>query len=753
MSRHIVKMKHPASWHKEMWREAMMLGNGLTGMLVHGAIAEETVQFNRYDLWHNGNDGGEIPDISDVFRGMREEIARGNYLNANHNQMAEALKERGYCAEPECPHPLGKLHIRYQPHAAFTDYERGIDLSRAEGYVQFRIGGERFERRMFVSRDRDVAVLSFRAEEPFAAQFFFELFRENHAEEPQCSITEEGIFCRALDGAYGVRIYFAGDCMLMPQADRLVVTGKAYRVIVQAYSHAQPENISDILHIPYEELLEKHVRRYAPLYSAVSVELAADEEHDRTNESLLAEAYDGSASPALIEKLWRFGRYLFISATAENGYPVPLYGLWHGEDNLPWCQYVENENVQMTYWHALAGGLSALYRPLIRYYVDKTDSFRACARKLFGMNGIWLPAYTTPGVSGASVPVGVIINWISGGGWLSRVFWDYYRYSGDEALLREEILPFMREVAQFYLDYVTYDEDGSMQIIPSVSPENTPKNFIPDNFHENMGHICPAVRNATMDFAVMKELLTNLLDGMRITGLYAQEKQDYESLLARIPGYRINEDGAAAEWIAEDLRDHYNHRHLSHLYPVFPGDEIHARNQPELFAAFEKAVQLRELGGQCGWSLTHMASIYARLGQSESVVEMLDLMAKSVVNNALILASNDWRGMGMTMDLGDFAPVQLDASFGAVNAVQEMLFRFSNGQLSLLPACPARFGSGAVKGIVFPYGSADIAWDETAVRVTIHAQKDFEANVLVKQQLLEHRRFAAGECFELVHRL
>lgn len=311
----------------------------------------------------------------------------------------------------------------------------------------------------------------------------------------------------------------------------------------------------------------------------------------------------------------------------------------------------------------------------------------------------------------------------------------------------------MREVAQFYLNYVTYDTEGKMQLIPSVSPENTPQNHMPEYFHENMGHICPAVKNATMDFAVMKELLTNLLEGISVTGLYCEETDKYRNLLNNIPPYQINKDGAVKEWMSPELTDNYYHRHLSHIYPVFPGNELNAYKHPELFSAFRQAVHLRELGGQSGWSLTHMANIYACMGEGEQAMECLGIMAKSVVNNALVTTHNDWRHMGMTLDLENFAPIQLDANFGAVNAIQEMLFRYSEGYLCILPSCSGRMTSGTVKGIVYPHGTVDFSWQNSLVRVTIHAHHAFEADILLGDKHMERHIFKETEQFTAEYRL
>lgn len=741
MSRHIYTLNRPASWPHEEWREALPLGNGLTGVLMPGSIAAEHITFNRHDLWHGGNEGGEIPDISETFRAMREAVRRGDYTAANQDNLMAALNEAGYHAGPEVPYPLGWLNLTFTPEGMFRHYRRGVNMRTGEAFVTFEIGGCQYERRMFVSRACDAAVLRMTGAREFTVLFDFALFSGAGEEE----ITERSIKKTSRDGDTAVNVLFRGDFRSEVRGDKIAVTGRDWTVLIRCSSYGSRLSLDDIAGESWESLLEKHTALHTPLYDAVDIELAGEEDFEASNEEMLDAAYDDEASPALIERLWRFGRYLFISAASERGNPVPLYGLWHGADGLPWAQYVANENVEMTYWHVMAGGLAWAVPPLLRYYAAHLDKFRECARKIFGMRGIWISAYTTPNTAGPCVPVAVIGNWISCAGWLCRHFWEYYLYTGDEALLREEILPFMREAALFWLDYAEEDENGFLELLPSVSPENTPGNLLNLPTKSATGHPCPAAKNATMDFAVMKELFTNLLEGMRVTGLYADETEEFRSALGKIPAYQINEDGAVKEWMDPGLTDNYAHRHLSHIYPVFPGNEVTAESDPALFEVFRRAVHLRELGSQCNWSLTHMAAIYDRLGEGEAAAECLDLLTKSVLLPSLFTVCNDWRHMGMTLDWVN-VPVQLDAVFGAVNAVQEMLFRWERTALSLLPALPGRLKSGFVRGMAFPGGTVDIRWEEDGRgAAVIRAVREVDMDVLVRGRLVGHIRLAAGE--------
>ena len=735
MNRHIYTLRKPAGWHREAWREALPLGNGLTGVLIPGAIAEESIAFNRHDFWLGGGDE-PVPDISDTFREMREMLDRGDYEGANHDNLMHAFHKKKYGVCPGAPCPLAWLDMNFLPTSPFKGYRRGVNMRTAEAFVEFTIDGCHYRREFFVSRADDITVIRMTADKPFTTAYKLRLFRQaDHG-----VTRHDGFYASAPKekecGASAAQVLFRGDYTSVitgAELDTLEVTGKEYLILVRCGSHGSTAAVDEFAGETYESLLARHTALYTPLYDAATIELADEEALAATNEQLLAEAYDDVASPALIERIWRFGRYLFISAASDKGNPVPLYGLWHGREYLPWAQYVANENVEMTYWHTMVGGLSYAVPPLLRYYTSKTEIFRECARQMFGMRGIWISAYTAPNTAGAGVPVSVISNWISCAGWLCRHFWDYYLYTRDEAMLRDEILPFMYEAALFYKDYAVEDGDV-IRLYPSVSPENTPT-----------GAPNVVTQNATMDFAIMKELLTHLLEGIAITGLYADEAEEFRALLGKIPPYQKNEDGAIREWMHPDVKDNYHHRHLSHIYPVFPGTEVAAHNDPELFEAFRRAVQLRKLGSQSGWSLTHMASIYARIGEAEKSLECLDIMAKGVVMDSLLTTHNDWRNMGMTMTWGGDATEQLDANFGAVNAIQEMLFCPQQDALSILPSLPKRLARGSARGLAFPEGTVDIAWAPDCVEVTVTALRDTDTALLLFGKSMERITLSAGQ--------
>lgn len=709
-------MKRPASWPYELGRDAIPLGNGKTGVLVPGSVGDEEIIFNRYDLWH-WQMRGELPNVSDALPKMRELIDAGKYTEAN-DCMFDRLRERGYASKTGSPLTLGSLKLHFKTEASFSRYRRVLRMDSGECEVSYRQGTRRAERRCFVSREDDTFYYEYTSNEESEAVLSFDIFddgtpdldkvRENVrlGMTRSCSDNEIAFLVRADGQEYGARLRIFG-AKTAASGNTIKVAGKSFRIAVKCCSGEGSLSALDApADFDYGEKAAEHARLHGALYRRSDISFS--EGGERFNEDLLDEAYDEAASPELIEKMWRFGRYLFISGTCEGGLPFPLYGLWHTKYNAAWSQHVANENVQAIYWHVNAGGLAELVLPLIDYYTSALDIFRSNAERLFGCKGIFIGAYTTPVNKHLSVNVPVILNFTGVAGWLCRHFYQYYLMSGDRETLDAKILPFMIEAADFYLDYIRYDESGGIVYYPCVSPENSPKNLVDPNRNYER-HPNPVTKNATVEIAIVKELLSNLTSLINETGKYTEYLGRLEKALADMPEYMINGDGALKEWLTDELEDAYNHRHVSHIYPLFPGEEISKENDPRIYAAIERAVDLRELGSQTGWSLAHMASIYATLERADDTLECLDTLLKGCTLNNFMTMHNDWRNMGISLDWR--TPIQLDANMGFVNAVQKMLFDERNGFLRLLPALPKRLGKGRAEGLCFTRGRVSLEWN------------------------------------------
>ncbi|WP_419875003.1 glycosyl hydrolase family 95 catalytic domain-containing protein [Candidatus Pristimantibacillus sp. PTI5] len=315
-------------------------------------------------------------------------------------------------------------------------------------------------------------------------------------------------------------------------------------------------------------------------------------------------------------------------------------------------------------------------------------------------------------------------------GWLARHYYEYFRFTGNLQFLQETALPFMREALRFYEDFLVTDTDGFYKIYPSVSPENTPLNFMPAD-GKPLAHPMPTAINATMDVAILKELLQHLIEANRKAGGDPEAEKEWSRMLTHLPAYRLNKDGVVSEWIHPAFEDRYAHRHLSHLYPVFPGQEITQESDPNLFGAFETAVQRREIGAQSGWSLAHMAAIYARFGDGDSSLNCLDILSRSSLLPNLFTLHNDWRGMGVSMQM-PAAPVQLDANMGWVNAIQEQLLQVSPQLIKLLPALPGRWKRGRLADWRFHTGKAALSWNRETGLFRAELTADRDTDMIVK---------------------
>ncbi|MCM3785743.1 glycoside hydrolase family 95 protein [Neobacillus mesonae] len=728
-SRYKLVTRYPSSWWKSKWREALPSGNGTIGASVYGGVQDETILINHLGLWHGGQTG-MLPDVSHTLKDTRRLMNQGDYLQASW-VLTRALKDEGYKSTLSAPLPLADLRVSMTGQEAFHHYRRSLNMETGEVTVSWLDGDVSYDRSLFVSRADHMIVYRLKSVGcTIDASLMFDIHpSENPARAEQLKAMKENahwavhgqFLCFAArheDGTdYGAVMHIQTDTgLVIPEGDRLRVRN-AEEVLVlvkvftgEARNAAWPRLKKELQEVEatYAELLEEHVKLHSALFLSASVELDYPAEQ-RSTEELLLTAYDGKAPVSLLEKLWAYGRYLYISATAENGLPMPLYGLWGGDYRLMWCHYMANENIQMMNWHAPVGGLASLMKPLFRHYASLIDIFKENARKLYGCRGIFIPAGTTPGIGSPTQIVPVILNWTGAAGWLARHYYEYYLYTGDEPFLMDEALPFMKEAALFYEDFLTEGKDGLLHIYPSVSPENTPGNYMPDE-GESLDHPMPTAVDAAMDIAIIKELFTNLIEGSRRIGHSEQDITRWEQILNRLPAYELNEDGAMKEWIHSDFRDRYNHRHLSHIYPVFPGQEFTREENPELFRGMERAVQMRVLGAQTGWSLAHMASIYARLGDGENALKSLDILTRSCLLSNLFTVHNDWRDMGVSMNKAQ-APVQLDASLGITNAIQEMLLYVSPRIVKLLPALPKTLESGRVQGFRFCTGDVSFEWN------------------------------------------
>lgn len=733
-------LKYPASIWGARWKDALPAGNGCIGAAVYGGTHEETVMITHEDLWWQAKTP-EMPDVSEKLPKVRRLLLENQSFEADR-VLVDAFRESGYSPELGCPLPLGDFKIFMPGKQAFKDYSRSLDMETGEIIVRWLDGQTVFERALFVSRTDDVVVCEIRASGPakINCSLAIDLHDRSDARMPSPGMVSpipEGVEM-SVDGAFikyaarndvgkdfgavakviteGGQIREEIDGLHITEANRVFVCLKPF--IKGSREEAWEKTMVELqqLDTSYERLFRPHAEKHREIFGSMCFEIEATG-RELSNEQLLLEAYQGEAPAALIEKMWAFGRYLLISSSREGGHPCSLMGLWCGEYSGFWAFNMVNENLQMNYWQALSGNMPELLLAVFDYFDRLMDDFKENAKKIYGCRGIYIPAPTSPDSGLIKSLSPHIIHWTGGAGWVAQHYYDYYLHTGDIAFLKERALPFLREAALFYEDFFTVGEDGYFISAPSNSPENTPGNYWREKSMGREAVEMATTMNATMDYAIAKEVLTHLLEGCALVDAYADEVETWRNMLKRIPPYQINEDGAVKEWMHPFYLDNYNHRHESHIYPIFPGTEVTRENDPDLFEAFVTAVKKRLVIGlkqQSGWSLAHMANVYARMGEGDQALECLDIVSRSCLLNNFYTLHNDYRRMGIGLDF-EWAPFQIDANMGWSAAVQEMLLFSVPGSLSILPALPKRWRKGHAGPMLARGGiKVGLNWDQDA---------------------------------------
>ena len=757
------------------WNEATPLGNGRVGASVYGCRYDERILINHESLFNYAG-GVDFPNVSyalPIVRGLMDE---GKYAEAEVYYTNE-IKKHGFKSEKGKYYPAMDIHMIFESEEDFSDYARTLDLERGVSTVSYNENGSRVARTTFVSMEDGVVVCKIERDTPFdikislerhdLADCFGGYYRDNIETYSRgkyiyfSNETEGKLFYSAMlkvidtDGAVQAGSDSARkiDMSGASNIDRYMKIEGATRVV---FTFDIDNKINDFdtlkarldgVKYTYDELYLRHTEAFSSLFNRTRINIASGD--DLSLEELMARSYSGNVDTRLVEHMADFGRYLLISSSVKCNSPANLQGIWNGEYSPAWCStYFNNENIQMAYWQAGTGMITEALLPLFSLYEEFLDDYRANAKNLFGCKGLLLPLFmdNTNGKKDNLQPH--VLYWTGSSAWISAIYYDYYLFTGDRDFLLNRAYPFMRECAEFYEDFLVYDENGFLKSYPADSPENRPNGDFP-----GAGTISVSI-NPTMDFALVKELLTNLTSIAKENGILEEKLPLWDKMLKAIPEYQINEDGALCEWLHPDFKDNYHHRHQSHIYPLFPGLEIDEDSR-ELFEAMHIAVEKRLVIGlkeQTGWSLAHMANIFARLNDGQGAIRCLKLLLRFCTGANLFTYHNDWRNMGVTLKFihGDKPPFQIDANMGFTAAVYEMLAYSTPGKLRLLPALPTEWASGEATGLGTRCGvTVDVKWDESGAYAKIKAIRDTSLKVKLKGKEYKEISLKKGEEAEM----